>query len=316
MPRVISFGEALIDIFGGVGVSLRELKLLQPSPGGAPANVAVGLARLGIDVGFIGRVGDDSYGHFLIDLLKKEGVDTKHFLPDSGGPTMLAIVEAPGPTEQRFTLYHGADTFLHPEDLDRGYIESARVFVFGSVTLTAAGGPAALAAARLSRDAGNVVVFDVNLRPTLWPDDDTARRGIREGIDAATVVKLNRLELEFVTGYGDLAEGSREILRIGAGLVCVSLGADGAYFDNGTARGNVPSREVRVVDTTGSGDAFVAGLAAELGGSDVPISELDSGRLYAFVDFANGCGALAATRQGAMSGLPSRKAVEAFIGDR
>jgi len=316
-PHVISFGEALIDLFAGRGTELGELMPLQPAPGGAPANVAVGLSRLGVDTGFIGLVGEDGYGRLLIDLLSREGVDTTHFRSDGRAPTMLAVVDAPTAREQHFVLYHGADILLRAEELEHEYLESARVFVFGSVTLAEASGSAAISAARVAGKGGAIVLFDVNLRPSLWPDEDSSRNAIWDGIETAAVVKLNDLELEFLTGESDLAKGCAQIIGRGAELVCVSLGADGAYFYNGAARGHVPPIPVDVVETTGSGDAFVAGLARGLarGSTDIveALPDLKAPTLYSMLLFANACGGLAATSLGAMSALPSLEAVEELL---
>ena len=313
MPRIISLGEALIDVFAEPGVPLREAKALRPRPGGAPANVAVALARLGADVGFIGKVGADDFGAYLIDLLAAEGIDVTHFVAEQGTPTMLAIVAAPRPDEQSFILYHGADTMLRPEELPRGPIESAAVFAYGSVTLTSESRAAALQAAQWAREAGNHVIFDVNLRPLLWPDLETARCQTLQGVASATVLKLNEVELEFLTGTADPAQGSSELVRRGIQLCCVSLGAEGAYFNNGSASGHVAAFEVEVQDTTGSGDAFVAGLAYGLSGPSVAVRDLQESELREMIAFANACGALAATRVGAMSALPTLEAVEQLL---
>jgi fructokinase len=314
MPRIISFGEALIDVFATPGLPLRDAKNLHPRPGGAPANVAVALARLGSEVGFIGKVGADEYGAFLIDLLAEEGVDVTHFIADSGGPTMLAIVAAPSPSEQNFILYHGADALLRSKELPKAYIESAAVFVFGSVTLTAESRAATVQAARWAKEAGNQVIFDVNLRPLLWRNLESARLRIQESVACATVVKLNESELDFLTGTADPVQGSRQILAQGIRLCCVSLGADGAYFNNGGASGHIPAFEVEVLDTTGSGDAFVAGLAHGLSELRKPVENLDEPTLRRMITFANACGGLAATRLGAMSALPAFAEVERLLG--
>ena len=186
------------------GMPLQAAKTLHPSPGGAPANVAVALARLGADVGFIGKVGVDDYGSFLINLLAGEGVDTTHFIADPHEPTMLAIVALPSPTEQQFILYNGASTLLSTEELSQAYITSANVFGYGSVTLAGESRAAALQAAQWARDAGNHVVFDVNLRPLLWPSLDIARQRMEEAVNTATIVKLNETELDqsFSPGSG------------------------------------------------------------------------------------------------------------------
>jgi len=314
VPQIISFGEALIDAFADPGVALSDAETLHPRPGGAPANVAVALARLGADVGFIGKVGVDDYGTFLINLLAGEGVDVTHITADSAGPTMLAIVAAPSPDEQSFILYSGADALLRSKELPKAYIETASVFVCGSVTLASDSRTAVIQAAQWARSAGNHVLFDVNLRPLLWPDLEVARRRIEAGLETASVVKLNESELKFLTGTADPAPGAGQVLERGVQLCCVSLGGEGAYFDNGTASGTVRAFAVDVVETTGSGDAFVAGLAHGISGLDQPLEELDEPALRRIISFANACGALAATGAGAMSALPSLNAVESLLG--
>ena len=314
MPHIVVLGEALIDAFAESGTSLRDARTLHPRPGGAPANVAVALACLGADVGFIGKVGADDYGAWLIELLHSRGVDTTHFMTDAHAPTMLAIVAVPIPSEQQFILYNGANALLRVEDLPQATIAAARVFVYGSVTLAADSRGAALQAAHWAREAGHHVVFDVNLRPSLWPDLEIARSYIREGVASASVVKLNQVELEFLTGVDDAEPGSRQLVEQGAGLCCVSLGENGAYFDNGAACGYVPALDVTVTDTTGSGDAFVAGLALQVGQLEKSLPELTQVELYDIVRFANVCGGLAATQEGAMSQLPSQREVEWMLG--
>jgi fructokinase len=313
MPEIIVLGEALIDVFAERGVPLHAAKTLHPSPGGAPANVALALARLGADVGFIGKVGVDDFGTFLIDLLAGEGVDTAHFVADPRGPTMLGIVARPSPAEQQFILYNGANALLDPDELPRSDITSANVFTYGSVTLATGSQAAALQAAQWARNAGKHVVFDVNLRPLLWPDLEVARQWIQQALDTATTVKLNETEMELLTGLSDPALGSQQLVEAGLDLCCVSLGAEGAYFNNGFAQGHVPGFVVEVEDTTGSGDAFVAGLSLQLNSLHKPVSELDDDELRFMVAFANACGALTATQIGAMSASPTLKAVEELL---
>jgi sugar/nucleoside kinase (ribokinase family) len=313
MPQIVILGEALIDVFAEKGVPLHAAKTLHPSPGGAPANVAVALARLGADVGFIGKVGVDDYGSFLIDLLTGEGVDTTHFVADPHGPTMLAVVAVPSPTEQQFILYNGANTLLDPEELSQMYIASANVFGYGSVTLAGESRAAALQAAQWAREVDKHVIFDVNLRPLLWPSLDIARKRIEEALDTTTIVKLNEIELEFLTGLSDPARGSQRLVEAGIHLCCVSLGADGAYFNNGAAQGLVPGFVVEVQDTTGSGDAFVAGLSYRVNNLSKPVTELDESTLCQIISFANACGAAAATQVGAMSASPTLEAVEQML---
>ena len=314
MSDFVILGEVLIDAFTPVGVALHAARELYPRPGGAPANVAVGLARLGADVAFVGKVGMDGYGGFLRDLLAAEGVDVACLTADRRGATMLALIALVSATEQEVVVYPGATAFLEVGDLPRAQLERARSFIYNSVTLGTASRSAAWQAAEWARAGGATVLFDVNLRPFLWPDLAAARPLFERSVAGATVLKLNEIELDFLTGTRDPAAGASLLLERGPSLVCVTLGAGGAYFATAHACGHVPAFAVDVVDATGSGDAFVAGLAYRLARHADSPAGLDAAALHAAVRFANACGALAATQLGAMAALPTPAAVQALAG--
>jgi fructokinase len=310
---MVCLGEVLMDLFARPGVPLRSARTLYPTPGGAPANVAVALARLGADVAFVGKVGRDEYGAYLTELLAGEGVDTRHVLVDPIAPTMLSVVASPSRTEQQFLLHQGANALLRVDELPRAAIEATDTLVYGSISLSSPTREAARAAAGWARAAGRRVIFDVNLRPALWPDLEAARADILPSLTTASVVKLNERELSFLTGTDDLAGGARRVLAQGPSLCCVSLGAQGSYFATASASGPAPGFAVTVRDTLGSGDAFVAGLTARLSELDAPPEQLDAAALRAVLRFANACGALAATRRGGIRGMPRRAAVERLL---
>ena len=313
MPQVISLGEALIDIFAPTGTSLKAADRFTPSPGGAPANVAVALARLDVSVGFIGTVGDDPFGLRLIELRRADGVDTTHFRQVADSPTTLAFVASASPTQQDFILYRGADTRLTIEDIDRAYLAAADVFVYGSVTLTAEARDTALQAVQWAKADGVTVAYDANLRPALWPDLTAARQGILAGLEGVDICKVNETELELLTGTQDVETGCRWLLEQGVGLCLVTLGRTGTFFSNGQVAGLVPTFEVEAVNTTGSGDAFLAAVIAGLLDTTLNLTELNQSTLFDIVRFANAAGALNATFKGAMTSLPTRSAVKAFI---
>lgn len=312
MPKVIGLGEALIDLFAEPGVALREADRLRPVPGGAPANVAVKLAHLGVDVGLVSKVGQDEFGILLRNILEQAGVDTAHVESTPEAPTMLAVVATPSPTEQHFAIYHGAGALLRPEILPRDAIESASLFYFGSVTLASGSRDATLQAAQWAKEKSRLVLFDVNLRPAVWPDLEQAKRWTLAALKTAGIVKMNETELEFLTGETTPETGCKILFKMGVQLCCVSLGRRGAYFDNASVRGSVPVAKVNVVDTTGSGDAFVAGLIYHLSRATTPLSELDETALRDIIKFANASGGLAATAQGGMSVLGNLEHIQAL----
>ena len=314
MPEVVSFGEALIDLFGRpVGAALKDARSFIPAPGGAPANVAVALARLGVDVGFIGAVGNDPFGERLFDLMEAEGVDVTHLQKLSEAPTMIALVASASPLEQDFKIYRGADTRLEVEKLDRAYIASTKAFIYGSVTLSGDSREAALQAVRWANEEHVLVVYDANLRPALWRDLGAAREGILQGMRGVNVCKLNETEMELLAGTGDLAAGSRWVLQQGPKLCLITLGSEGTYFNNGRAQGQVAAFEVDAVDTTGCGDAFCAGLIVGLLESADEAETLGQPELHDIVCFANAVSAISATQTGAMAALPRRAEVDRFL---
>ncbi len=313
MPRIIVLGEALVDLFAGAGVSLRTTRAFQPSPGGAPANVAVALGKLGADVAFIGKVGSDEFGFWLREVMSGHGVDVSMLEADPRAPTMLAVVALPTPDNPQFILYNGANELLTPEGLPEQALTRADVFVYGSVTLSTRSADAAFRAAEIAYQAGRQVIFDVNLRPNLWPDLETARRSIDRALATATIIKANETELQFLTGTDDLERGSCQLLARGIQLCCVSLGEKGAYFQTTSAGGHVPAFVVQAIDATGSGDAFVAGLALQVAGWGKPLATLSYDELVSFIRFANGCGALTTTVLGGMAGSPTLAAVQNLI---
>ena len=314
MPEVVSLGELLIDMFGRpAGVTLKKAGSFIPAPGGAPANAAVALARLGVEVGFIGGVGDDPFGEGLAELLRSEGVDVTYLLTIKDSPTMIALVATASPVDQDFTIYRGADTKLRPEDLDREYITSAKAFLYGSVTLSGGSREAALQAVRWAKEENVLVLYDANLRPAVWPDLKAARKGILKGLEGVDVCKVNETELELLTGTGERAEGSRRVLDQGVQLCLVTLGSEGTYFNNGRAQGHVAAFPVEAVDTTGCGDAFCAGFTAGLLEAGKTVDNLGGGELSEIVRLANAVSAISTTRTGAMAALPRRNEVDAFL---
>lgn len=323
---IVCLGELLIDMFPAeIGRRLVEVSAFHPKPGGAPANVAVAAARLGAASAFVGKVGDDTFGHFLEETLIHEHVDTRGLRFDSTARTTLVFVALPTAHQAEFVFYRspGADARLRPDELDWALLQQTRVLHFGSVSLSVEPSRSAtLEAVRLARAAGVLISFDVNYRPSLWPNPDEALTIIQTALPQAHLVKVNETELELLTGSPDLETGSQTLLGYGPDLVVVTLGPNGSFFRSAQGSGYVPGFAVPTVDAIGCGDAFVAGLLTKLlslpllGGGPGKGSwpdPLTPPHLQPILRYANAVGALTATKQGVIPALPTAAEAAAFL---
>jgi fructokinase len=317
MAQIVCVGDLLIDFVPTVtGTGLVDAPAFQKAPGGAAANVAVGLARLGVASAFMGMVGEDRFGHFLADTLAGAGVDIAPLRFTTEARTALAFVSLRADGEREFMFYRhpSADMLFTPDAVDQGAIDAARALHFDSISLASANPRASsLFAADRARAAGHFVTYDVNLRLPLWPDAASARGGILEGLAKAQVVKLSDDELEFMTGSRDPA-GVRALWHDGLRLLTLSRGSAGSTWFTRTAQNDVPTFKVQAVDTTGAGDGFMAGLIAGLLAE--PEAPDQPTRLDRLCRFANAVGALTTLQRGAIPALPTRAAVETFLESR
>ena len=313
---IVCLGELLVDMFPAeYGRRLAEVSAFLPKPGGAPANAAVAAARLGARSAFIGKVGDDAFGHHLVDVMRANGVDTRGIRFDREARTTLAFIAKPDANTQEFVFYRnpGADTRLRPDELDRELLQGTRVLHFGSLSLGAEPiRSATWEALKLARQGGALISFDVNYRPSLWESPQQALDQVRSMIPHVDLVKVNEIELELLTGSQESA-ASRRLLELGPRLVVVTLGPLGSYFATSEGSEHVPPFQVDAVDATGCGDAFIAGLLWQLiAGGDWRV-QLTSERLRSILRYANAVGALTATKVGVIPALPSAAQVEEFL---
>lgn len=315
MPTVISHGELLIDFVSTVnGMSLVEAPSFLKAPGGAPANVAVGLARLGVLAGFMGQVGDDAFGHFLTQTLRENSVDVTALRFSREARTMLAFVSLRVDGERDFMFYRhpSADILYRPEDVDEAYVRSAQAFHFGTISLISEPARSAtLHAVKIAREAGLLISFDPNLRLNLWPDAKAARDAMRLGWLLAHVIKVSEDELAFVGETADLTEAACKLWHTDLRILIVTRGKAGCRYVTSAFSGEVPGFNVTVTDTTGAGDGFVAGLLKGLLAQ--PNAHTDENRVRAICRYANAVGALATTRRGAIPALPTVEQVEDFL---
>lgn len=316
MADVLCTGELLIDFVpSGPGTDLQSATGFCKAAGGAPANVATGLARLGVSSAFMGQVGADGFGRFLAATLAEAGVDVAPLRFTHAAPTMLAFVSLAADGDREFLFYRNpsADMLFAPEDVDEAAIRAARILHFGSIGLIAEPCRAAtLYALSVARRHGLRISYDPNLRLALWPSEDAARDGLRLGLQHASIVKISEDEVRFLTGQGDPVEGARALWHDGLALMAVTRGGDGCLWLTRDAQGAVPAFPVVAVDATGAGDAFMAGLLACLLGWR-PDAPPDPSAIATACRFANAMGAITVTGRGAIPSLPTRRRVLDFL---
>lgn len=321
MAEVVCFGEALIDFLAEGSVSAAPLPYLRYA-GGAPANVAVAAARLGTSSAFVGMLSRDAFGDFLLESFKGAGVSTEYVVRTDEANTALAFVTLDDTGNRRFSFYRppAADILFRPEHFKPACFTSAKVFHVCSNSLTETEIAATtLEGVRRARAAGALVSFDLNLRPNLWhPDVDPYPR-VWSVLKEADVVKLSAGELRFLAQtVGGEEAACAEIWRGRAQWLLITDG--GAPIRQLTRRNEdiLPTFQVHAVNTTGAGDAFVAGLWSALLREKTDINNLaaflaDAARVQHALRFAAACGALAVTRHGAFEAMPSHAEVQAFL---
>lgn len=312
-PDVVCFGEMLIDFVPTTnGLSLAEAPAFKKAAGGAPANVAVGIARLGGSSAFIGKVGADEFGYMLADILKQNNVNSRGMRFDPGARTALAFVTLKDNGEREFMFYRNpsADMLLEETELDFDIIKEAKIFHYGSISLiTEPCKSAHVAAAKAAKDAGVLISYDPNLRLPLWPSAESAREGILSIWDTADIIKISEEEISFLTKGEDPYDDAvaRKLFHPNLKLLLVTEGPDGCRYYSKEFNGRVNGLKVDAIDTTGAGDAFVAGILSQLA-TDLSLLQ-DESRLREALKFANACGALTVMERGAIPALPSMKAV-------
>jgi len=321
MKRIVCFGEALIDFLAVPAEAGRPQAFLRHA-GGAPANAAVAVARLGGRAEFVGMLAHDPFGDFLLESLAAAGVGTAHARRTHEAPTALAFVTLDAAGERSFVFYRppAADLLFREADFDDAAFADAAVFHACSNSLTEEGvAGATLHGMRRARAAGALVSFDMNLRPSLWPRGADPSARIAAALAEADLVKLSAEELAFLAGRAGGERAALEALWRGATrLVVVTDGAAPLRWHAPSRSGTLPAFAVQAVDTTGAGDAFVGGLLLALAAQGVAPHGLaafaaDEGALAAALRFAAACGALAVTRPGAFAAMPRRDEVDALL---
>jgi fructokinase len=316
---IICLGELLVDMFPSeTGKRLSEVPAFIPKPGGGPANAAVAAARLGASCAFIGKVGQDSFGEWLIDTLSNEGVNVDGARFDEEARTTMAFIAKPDVNTAEFVFYRnpGADIRLTPAELDRDLLSATRCLHFGSLSLTHEPARSATREAiETIRGSDALISYDVNYRPSLWESATEAISQAQAMLPLVDLVKVNDDELHLLTGSRDLETAPRMILDRGPSICIVTMGPEGSHFCTSKASGTVSPFTVQTVDATGCGDAFIAGLLSRLVREGNWREKVDSDSMMSALRYANAVGALTATKLGVFPALPTASQVDEFLKD-
>ena len=316
---IICLGELLVDMFPSeTGKRLSEVPAFIPKPGGGPANAAVAAARLGTESAFIGKVGKDSFGEWLVDTLAQEGVNVKGARFDEEARTTMAFIAKPDVNTAEFVFYRnpGADIRLTPAELDRGLLSNTRCLHFGSLSLTHEPARSATREAiEIASRSGALISYDINYRPSLWESTTEAIAQAQAMLPLVDMVKLNDDELHLLTGSRDLETAPGVILDRGPAICIVTMGPEGSHFCTSKASGTIPPFTVETVDATGCGDAFIAGLLSRMVSGGNWQDNIGSDSMMSALRFANAVGALTATKLGVFPALPTASQVDAFLKD-
>jgi fructokinase len=307
---IICLGEILIDLIAPPGETLSTAASFAIREGGAPLNAAVALARLDVPVRFAGAVGDDPFGSRLRDVVVRAGIDDRALRTVSGETTSIAYAWRDERGDGQFHLVRLADRLLDAEDVGRADVGSAAAILVGSVALAASPSREAILSAVDEASRANVpVVFDVNVRPTLWAHAADVMRACEPVLQATTVLKLSLDDAIHLWGATTAADVLEYVRHYSPNVAVVTDGSRGVYRldPESGAIDHFPVFPVEAIDPTGAGDAFTAALMSRLSTNGWNMPSDDDLR------FAMAAGALATTRQGAMSALPTRNDLEAFL---
>ncbi|WP_246277411.1 carbohydrate kinase family protein [Neobacillus endophyticus] len=309
---VIALGELLIDFTPAGKLESGEVRFEQ-NPGGAPANVLTALAKFGKTTAFISKVGNDQFGYYLNSVLEKSNINTRGIVFTDDVNTTLAFVHLDDQGDRSFSFYRkpGADMMLHENEIDLEMIANSRIFHFGSISMThEPSTTATLKAVAFAKENGLLISYDPNLRMNLWSDFNHAKNMIELGLKYADILKISEEELEFMTGIKDLRDGSEYIFsHFGIKLIFVTLGSKGCFYRLGNETGKCYGYEIVPIDTTGAGDAFLAGILYQIIERNKSITELSLKDVEQMVSFSNAVGALATTKKGAIPAMPTLEEV-------
>ncbi|KKR50189.1 MAG: PfkB domain protein [Microgenomates group bacterium GW2011_GWC1_41_8] len=303
---ITCFGEVLIDMIATEAGKLSEVKGFLKKFGGAPANTAVGLAKLGVPVTFIGKVGNDAFGNFLIQKMKKYGVDVSEMLKSDQHFTTLAFVSLLKNGKPDFIFVKGAHDTIRPEEVTLPN-NSKILHICSVIQASESGYQATKQILALAHRNKTLISYDPNIRINLWKDQSKLKKVVLQTIKKVDILKLSDEELFFLTGKKKLEQGIAQINSSNLKILFVSLGSRGCYYKTKNHSGYVKSKKVRSIDTTGAGDAFNAGYIKMLYSLNKPIDTITRQEMMDWLVKANSIAAETTTKRGAIEAFPNTK---------
>ena len=311
MIDVVALGELLID-FAAKSTDKKGYPTMVANPGGAPGNFLAALNAYGRKTAFLGKVGNDAFGHLLLGTLEEAGIETKGIVVDGSVFTTLAFVTLDERGERSFSFARkpGADTRLCWEEVDTSLIDEAKVFHFGTLSLTDE--PARTATQKsvaYAKAKGKLICCDPNLRPPLWPDTESAREQMLWSLRQADVVKISDNEVDFLWSCGPGEGADRLLKEYGVSLAMVTLGPEGCLLKTAAASFRAPAPKVHPVDTTGAGDIFGGSALARLLELEKPIAALTEEDLAYIGRYAVTAASLSTEHPGGIPSIPDRETV-------
>ena len=307
MNKVFCIGELLIDFIGkDIGTGLKSGVNFEKKAGGAPANVSAAVCKLGGEAYFLGQVGDDSFGRFLVDMLKSLDINTEMTKMD--GYTTLAFVAIDENGERDFEFHRGSDGKYSFDNIDLEKINNNDIIHFGSATGFLDGELKNTYFKLLEHAKENniFISFDPNYRDMLIQDLDKFVEDCKSFIKYADFIKVSDEEIKLITKEDDIKEGVKKLHEFGAKFVAVTLGAEGTLISYGNNVEVIPSIKIKQVDSTGAGDAFVGGVLKRI--SEIENKkEIDFDKWREIIAYGNKVGAITCTNYGAIDSIPTEK---------
>lgn len=310
MYDIVALGEILID-FTMLGKNDEGTELFGKHPGGAPANVLATVARYGGKASFIGKVGKDMFGEYLINVLKDNNIDTSGVITDEVHNTTLAFVSLDDNGDRHFSFYRGfgADVFIDKAEIPCDMIKNSKIFHFGSLSLTCEPSKSATDfALNTAKKNGKIISYDPNYRELLWKDEQTAVATITEYIKYADIIKLSKEEAELIAGSVDNAIAI--VAEMGVKIILITDGANGVTYSFQNERGFVPAIKVKPVDTTGAGDIFFGTFLFEIIKNGAEIDKISSQNVKKYIESAVKTAGLSTQKNGAISSIPNYEEIQ------